>query len=250
MLTTAIASAAVATHTDTASDASSQLRDDWSSFAVRISRSDDDFSIVSSTAPVRFDATAMSFSVSRKFAMTVVSSACAAPCCSSADVIRVSEDSTRSNRFSSAELADPIACVRRSDSALIVSDSSSGAFGGFVPDPRYYPPMEQALNNGNVAVYTVNTLGATRGGNSLVGITDSLSSISNDTGGHYYSNFINVNTPLEQVSEENRGYYLISYTTEYDAGESGYREVEVDVTVDKARVTARKGYRFGTPNQE
>lgn len=120
-----------------------------------------------------------------------------------------------------------------------------GQFGGFVPDPRYYPPMEQALNNGNVAVYTLNTLGATRGGNSIIGITDSLSSISNDTGGHYYSNFINVKTPLNQVAEDNQAYYLISYRTEYDVGDAGYREVEVEVSDPDARVRSRNGYLYG-----
>ena len=122
-----------------------------------------------------------------------------------------------------------------------------GQFGSFVPDPRYYPPMEQALNNGNVAVYTINTLGATRGGNTLVGITDSLSSISNDTGGRYYSNFINVKTPLRQVTEDNQAYYLISYRTEYDIGDSGYREVEVQVDEPDAKVRSRNGYRYGDP---
>ena len=120
-----------------------------------------------------------------------------------------------------------------------------GQFGSFVPDPRYYPPMEQALNNGNVAVYTINTLGATRGGNTLVGITDSLSSISNDTGGRYYSNFINVKTPLNQVTEDNQAYYLISYRTEYDVGDAGYREVQVEVSNPDAKVRSRKGYRYG-----
>lgn len=122
---------------------------------------------------------------------------------------------------------------------------SRGSFGHFVPDPRYYPPMEQALNNGNVAVYAINTLGATRGGNTITGLTEALSSIATDTGGHYYSNFINVKTPLRQVTQDNKGYYLLSYRTEYPIGEQGYQEVKVETNAVGAKVKARKGYRFG-----
>ncbi len=120
-----------------------------------------------------------------------------------------------------------------------------GSFGDYVPDARYYPPMEQSLNNGNVAVYAINTLGARRGGNTMTGITDSLSVIAQDTGGYYYSNHNNVKTPLKQVAKDNAAYYLLSYRTEYDLGTQGYQEVEIETTAAGAKVKARQGYRYG-----
>ncbi len=37
-----------------------------------------------------------------------------------------------------------------------------GQFGSYTPDPRYYPQMREALNAGNVAVYTIDTMGSRR----------------------------------------------------------------------------------------
>ncbi|HVS65513.1 MAG TPA: VWA domain-containing protein [Thermoanaerobaculia bacterium] len=118
-------------------------------------------------------------------------------------------------------------------------------FGLYTPDPRYYPQMKQALNNGNVAVYAIDTVGSRRGNPGARDINDSLSAIANDTDGHYYSTFINALTPLEQVAEDNIGYYLLSYRAEYETGTSGYREVEVDTQDSSFRVRARKGYKYG-----
>jgi VWFA-related protein len=118
-------------------------------------------------------------------------------------------------------------------------------FGFFTPDPRYYPDMEQALNSGNVAVYAVDMLGAARSNPGARLLNDSLSSIANDTGGHYYSTFTNVATPLREVADDNLGYYLISYRSDFATGTSGYRDVKVDTVERKWTVRARKGYRYG-----
>jgi VWFA-related protein len=118
-------------------------------------------------------------------------------------------------------------------------------FGFFTPDPRYYPDMEQALNTGNVAVYAIDTLGSSRSDPGARRENDSLSSIATDTGGHYYSIFTNVATPLREVANDNLGYYLISYRSDFPTGTSGYREVEVRTTNGQWNVRAREGYRYG-----
>ena len=108
-------------------------------------------------------------------------------------------------------------------------------------DRRYYPRMEQALNDHNVAVYPVDL---TFAGDHLQ--SHFLSQLASDTGGYYYRNFVNFITPLKQVSEENSGYYLLSYQSEHPAAEAGYQEVKVEARDRSIKVRARKGYRFGT----
>lgn len=118
-------------------------------------------------------------------------------------------------------------------------------FGFFTPDPRYYPDMEEALNTGNVAVYAIDTLGAARSDPGARRENDSLSAIASDTGGHYYSIFTNVQTPLRAVTDDNLGYYLISYRSDFATGSTGYREVKVETANRDWKVRAREGYRYG-----
>ena len=119
--------------------------------------------------------------------------------------------------------------------------------GFYQPDIRYYPPMKEALNDNNVAVYTIDMNSTQRGGSpSLRSINDALSSISSDTGGRYYQTFTNVLTPMRQVSEDNNGYYLLAFQSEHLADSSGYREVSVKARNPEFRVRARKGYKFGS----
>ena len=120
-----------------------------------------------------------------------------------------------------------------------------GQFGSYTPDTRYYPPMREALNAGNVAVYTIDTMGS-RG--RVIGsgsLNDSLNLISNDTGGHYYAHFTNIMTPMRQVAEENQGYYLVSFRWEYEAGTQGYRGIKVKIREGKYKVRSRTGFRYG-----
>ncbi len=110
-----------------------------------------------------------------------------------------------------------------------------------VGDRRYYPQMEQALNDHNVAVYPVDlTLAA----NHLQ--VSFLSQLASDTGGYYHRTVINFLAPLREISEENSGYYLLSYQSEHPAAEAGYQEVKVEARDRSIRVRARKGYRYGT----
>lgn len=120
------------------------------------------------------------------------------------------------------------------------------AYGGYYPDPRYYPNMIQTLNDENVAVYSIDLVSTTAQGSLLDrGVNNSLSLLSDDTGGRYYFHFDNFGTPLDQVNEENNGYYLLSFTARYPAGDEGYREVEVETVNPEFKVRARKGYRYG-----
>ena len=108
-------------------------------------------------------------------------------------------------------------------------------------DRRYYPRMEQALNDHNVAVYPVDlTLSAHHVQSHL------LTRLASDTGGYYYRSIVNFRTPLMRISEENSGYYLLSYQSEHPAAEAGYQEVKVKARDRSIKVRARKGYRFGT----
>ena len=76
-------------------------------------------------------------------------------------------------------------------------------------------------------------------------LSHSLNQLAADTGGRHFHNFANFATPLRRVTEDNAGYYLLSYSAEYPAGDSGYREVRVRTTNPTLRVRAREGYLFG-----
>ncbi len=122
-------------------------------------------------------------------------------------------------------------------------------FGEFRPgnpfptgDPRYYPQMEQALNDANVAVYTID-LTPTEFDHAQRSF---MSELATDTGGYYYGTFLNFITPLQEIAAENVGYYVLSYQSEHPASESGYQEVKVKTRDKKIKVRARKGYLYGT----
>ena len=114
-------------------------------------------------------------------------------------------------------------------------------FGNFVPDDRYFKPTIRALNDNNVAAYT---LDLTPPATEHI-LSDALNHLSDETGGRYFFNVTNFSTPLDQVSKENSGYYLLSYQSDQPAGKSGFQEVEVKTTNPEFRVRARKGYDYG-----
>ncbi|MEM7349883.1 MAG: VWA domain-containing protein [Acidobacteriota bacterium] len=111
-----------------------------------------------------------------------------------------------------------------------------------VGDPRYYPSMEQALNDANVAVYTID-LTPPR----FEHLQSSfMNQLANDTGGFYFDKFVNFITPIQEIAAENVGYYVLSYQSEHPAAESGYQEVKVKARDRKVNVRARKGYLYGS----
>lgn len=118
--------------------------------------------------------------------------------------------------------------------------------GFYTPDPRYYPDMKRILNDNNVATYAVDLLPTTAfaAGPRTV-LSNALSNLAADTGGTYYFNFANFITPLESISRETNGYYLITYRSPHPRGETGYQEVTVDTENPRLRVNVREGYRYG-----
>jgi VWFA-related protein len=114
-------------------------------------------------------------------------------------------------------------------------------FGIYKPDPRYYPPMERALNENNVAVYAIDVMPPEVEHT----MSHALNQIADETGGRYYFNFTNFITPLRQIAEENSGYYLLSYRATHPAGESGFQRVRVTTANPELKVKAREGYLYG-----
>ncbi|MFP3940443.1 MAG: VWA domain-containing protein [Thermoanaerobaculia bacterium] len=113
--------------------------------------------------------------------------------------------------------------------------------GQYLEDPRYYPPMMEALNDNNVAAYTVDLTP-----NTVQHVmSDGMNQLAEETGGRYFFNFTNFLTPLTQIAEETNGYYLLSYQSRHPAGESGYQKVEVQTTNPEFRVKSREGYQYG-----
>jgi VWFA-related protein len=134
---------------------------------------------------------------------------------------------------------------------LIFFTSGSGfgelsSFSPFVyePDSRYYPPMMQALNDNNVAVYTVDLVPTA----TQHTMSNPLNALAEDTGGEYLYLFTNFLTPLREIAQENNGYYLLSYKSTHPAEKAGYQKVEVKVSNPSFRVKAREGYLYGAQN--
>lgn len=113
--------------------------------------------------------------------------------------------------------------------------------GQYLEDPRYYPPMMQALNDNNVAAYMIDLTP-----NDVEHVlSDAMNQLADETGGRYYFNFTSFLTPLTQIAEENNGYYLLSYQSRHPRGESGYQKVRVRTENPQFRVKTREGYVYG-----
>ena len=141
-------------------------------------------------------------------------------------------------------LADASAFIVGRKNLLMFSIGFGEFRGTGVPtgDPRYYPKMEQALNDANVAVYTID-LTPTEFDHAQ---RDFMSQLASDTGGYYYGTFVNFITPLREIAAENVGYYVLSYQSEHPAQEQGYQEVKVKAVDKSVKVRARKGYLYGS----
>jgi len=125
--------------------------------------------------------------------------------------------------------------------------TSRETLGMWTPDVRYWPPMLEALNNENVAVYAIDLISSTRSGTIQDRVANQgLSMLADDTGGQYYFHYNTFDTPLKKVADDNNGYYLLSYSAEHDSGKKGYQRVEVKTRNPKLQVRARTGYRYGT----
>ncbi|HEX2252841.1 MAG TPA: VWA domain-containing protein [Thermoanaerobaculia bacterium] len=114
-------------------------------------------------------------------------------------------------------------------------------FGQYRRDERYYPDMIQALNDANVAVYPLDV--APSGADHP--FEDALSGLAHDTGGRYLPFFTSFETPLNEITREAGGYYLLAYRATHPAGDSGFQRVEVSLDDPKLQVRARRGYLYG-----
>ena len=114
-------------------------------------------------------------------------------------------------------------------------------FRQYEPDPRYYEPMSESLNDGNVAVYTFDL---TPPGTHHP-FADAMNHVASDTGGRYYSDVYDFGPPLDLVQKETSGYYLVAFTATHPKGLRGFQPVEVKLANPELRVTARSGYRYG-----
>ncbi len=114
-------------------------------------------------------------------------------------------------------------------------------FEQYEPDPRYYQPMSESLNDANVAVYTFDLTDT----GTLHPFSDAMSQISSDTGGRYFPNVLHFKSPLSEVAKETSGYYLVSYKADHLLGMRGFQKVKVKLVNPELKVTARKGYLFG-----
>lgn len=125
-----------------------------------------------------------------------------------------------------------------------IAGNSGFIAGGITarPDERYYPDLEASLNDNNVAVYPIELTPPEFESSQQ----DFLQLLASDSGGEYFFNFVSFITPMRLIADEANGYYLLSYAAEHPSGESGYRDVEVEVTNPELKVRARTGYRFGT----
>jgi VWFA-related protein len=115
------------------------------------------------------------------------------------------------------------------------------SWGQYLEDPRYYPPMMQALNDNNVAAYMIDLTPNTV----EHGMSDAMNQLAEETGGEYYFNFVNFLTPLSQIADENNGYYLLAYQSQRPRGASGYQKVQVRTANPQFQVKSREGYVYG-----
>ncbi|MEO1365927.1 MAG: VWA domain-containing protein, partial [Acidobacteriota bacterium] len=110
-----------------------------------------------------------------------------------------------------------------------------------IPDARYYPQLETTLNDHNIAVYPIDLTPS--------GLNpeheDFLTRLADDTGGYYDPNFVGFFDPLQEVTSENFGYYLLTYRAERPSGEIGYQKLDVRAKDPAITVRARTGYRYG-----
>lgn len=140
-------------------------------------------------------------------------------------------------------LAEASAPIRARKNLLLftIGFGQMNRFREYEPDPRYYHPMAEALNDANVAVYTFDlTEPGTRHP-----FANAMHQISDETGGRYFSDLPSFGNALGQVVRLTSGYYLVSYRAEHLRGLRGFQRVEVKLVNPELRVTARRGYRFG-----
>ena len=120
-----------------------------------------------------------------------------------------------------------------------------GTYGNYRPEPGRLNPMLDALNDANVAVYTLDLTPPEIEHNLQL----SLRNLAAATGGRFYWNQRPFSSALEEIDELTSGYYLLSYQSRRPADASGYQRVRVGTRSPEFRIQARQGYLFGSSPQ-
>ena len=120
-----------------------------------------------------------------------------------------------------------------------------GTFGGYRPELYRLNPTLEALNNANVAVYTLDITPPGVRHNLQVSLRDLAAA----TGGRFYYEQRSFSGPLKKISDLTSGYYLLSYQSRRSANESGYQRVKVGTHNPEFRIQARHGYLYGSQPQ-
>lgn len=116
-----------------------------------------------------------------------------------------------------------------------------GTFGNYQPQLSRFNPTLEALNDANVAVYTIDV--------SAPGVEHSLRpslrDLASQTGGRFFYDDLKFTGALREISDLTSGYYLLSYRSRRPAGESGYQRVRIGTRSPEFRIYARQGYLYG-----
>lgn len=116
-----------------------------------------------------------------------------------------------------------------------------GNFGRYYPEPSKLRPTLRALNDANVAVYSLDVTPPGEGYN----LQASLRDLAVTTGGLFFHNRQTFAEPLRKIADVTSGYYLLSYESQRPASDSGYQRVEVGIRNPELRIQAREGYFYG-----
>jgi len=95
-----------------------------------------------------------------------------------------------------------------------------------------------SLNQSNTSVYSINIEGLDSGPDDIGG----LFPLANETGGRYYTNRDTFEPFLQKIGQENRRYYLLTYTPSNTEEDGEFREISVTVDRPNVEVVARRGY--------
>ena len=120
-----------------------------------------------------------------------------------------------------------------------------GTYGNYQSEPRKLNPTLDALNDANVAVYT---LDVTAPGVDY-SLQVSLRDLAAATGGRFYYDQRSFTAPLREISDLTSGYYLLSYESRRPANASGYQRVKIGTRNPEFRIQARHGYLYGSQPQ-
>ncbi len=151
----------------------------------------------------------------------------------------------RSRRlYDALELVAGAAGALRGRKNLLFFNLAAGdldTFGRYRHQGRFLPPLIEALNGSNVAVYSLDLFQ----GPGSAALSAALSSLAFDTGGRYYGHSPHLADRLREISDENSGYYLLSYKSRHPRDAQGFQPVAVRTRDPALRAVARPGYVYG-----